>query len=133
MNNLEQHVVSLELSKKLKELGIKQESQFYWVLSENLGNDNFYLWDHKPTSTKQNWSAYLATELLEILPYTVYWNDDEKGQFDNLKLRIDVSTGHVYSVYYTGMLWTTKGLQIENSLPNALAKMLIYLKENNLL
>jgi hypothetical protein len=30
---IEKQVISLELSKKLKELGIKQESAFYWERS----------------------------------------------------------------------------------------------------
>lgn len=39
MTNLADHVTSLELSKKLKELGFKQDSLFYWVKSERKHND----------------------------------------------------------------------------------------------
>lgn len=33
--NLEQQVVSLELAKKLKELGVKQKSMFGWLIENN--------------------------------------------------------------------------------------------------
>lgn len=62
--NLENQVVSLELAKKLKELGVKQKSLFWWwysgkwwrvTLSENNRPDPQY-------------SAFTVAELGELLP-----------------------------------------------------------------
>jgi len=65
---LEDQVVSLELAKKLKELGVSQESYFFWyggnVLRENQLTQE--LRRHEPPV-----SAYTAAELGEMLPYKI--------------------------------------------------------------
>jgi hypothetical protein len=75
---LESQVVSLELAKKLKELGVEQDSLFYWYLSENANYDiteNKYKNDYSFT-----WSAFTASELGEIIgnsfnEWAQGWND----------------------------------------------------------
>lgn len=67
--NLENQVVSLELSKKLEELGIVQESLWYWVYHNK--NDKF-IWNlfQKDEDDKANKhiSAFTVAELGEMLP-----------------------------------------------------------------
>ena len=75
--NIEQHVTSLSISKKLKELGVKQESLYYWVrgnseyepefrvISDVRGNEVYNTFIEK-------YSAFLASELGELLPDWVY-------------------------------------------------------------
>jgi hypothetical protein len=65
---LEQQVVSLELAKKLKELGVKQESLFYWnrhksEISWGLSQTNCSKISHWETI-----SAFTVAELGELLP-----------------------------------------------------------------
>ena len=71
---LEQQVCSLELAKKLKELGVKQESLWYWNMITKEFKDyegkspiiaceiysNSRLWE--------NFSAFTVAELGEMLP-----------------------------------------------------------------
>ena len=59
-------VTSLKLSKKLKELGVKQESEFWWV-------DDILSFPVKPYLSYKNndnviCSAFLSCELGEMLP-----------------------------------------------------------------
>ena len=59
---LESQVCSLELAKKLKELGVPQKTIFFWATDEELL--------HLPLMPNQyvDCSAYLASELGEMLP-----------------------------------------------------------------
>lgn len=75
---LEKQVVSLELAKKLKELGVKQDSYFWWVredLKRTESNENpWMLWDETAISEYEtgkeiDWvSAFTVAELGEMLP-----------------------------------------------------------------
>lgn len=67
---LEEQVVSLELAKRLKELGVKQESIFAWCKNE-LGHITLvYLPQWIPQIKKHGewWAAFTVAELGEMLP-----------------------------------------------------------------
>lgn len=137
----EQQVTSLELSKKLKELGVKQESLFryfdYPIFSkDNLkSNYNNYLSDHTgvlefngktidgnhPICAYKNvYSAFTVAELGEMLPRGSY---SKQTEYKN-KLSWEVFTPKVNYV---------NGFQTQESEADARAKCLIYLIENNLI
>ncbi len=71
---LEQQVCNLELAKKLKELGVKQESYFTWVHwrddSEDDGWD-VYHFDNPSHTMGVDYSAFTVAELGELLPDNV--------------------------------------------------------------
>lgn len=116
---LEQQVCSLELAKKLKELGVKQESLF-WYERVKVAGKNEWLKDwtlafnnnSKPYSEAYILSAFTVAELGQILPdkilYELYhdhlWQINAYGQ----KIIVDTEA-------------------------DARAKMLIYLLENKLI
>ena len=66
--NLQDQVVSLELSKRLKELGVEQDSIFYWA--ETFDNiEKFKLFfDGKPDKKAREYHAFAVAELGEMLP-----------------------------------------------------------------
>lgn len=72
---LEDQVVSLELAKRLKELGVKQESYFFWQIN-GLWNDNISLRNKGDLGSsyvidgqdkQQTYAAFTVAELGEII------------------------------------------------------------------
>jgi hypothetical protein len=132
---LEQQVVSLELAKKLKELGVKQESLFYWLwqnLDETESNLSEWLLGSEQElasfpKTDQEYSAFTVAELGEMLPRiitpTTHIMDTGKTHDDKW-----------YITYRDQLKYkNTLLVQEAETEANARAKMLIYLVQQNLL
>lgn len=123
---IEQQVCNLELAKKLKELGVKQDSLFYYSIGPLDDSLQIGKLDHGWSEPVENISAFTINELLEMLP-----------EFTGRELTIKRGNNY-YLVYYDknsiGAITDNEHIsdQIDESLCNALAKMLCYLKENNL-
>lgn len=130
---LEDQICSLELSKKLKELGVKQESLFFWVTRDEKFNAGLPTYPeivyekslkHRIAyiNCEIGGSAFTPSELLEILPAAIEINNE------NLGLAIIIDT-----IDYNLIYGDTKNIFIrDENLANACAKMLIYLIENKL-
>ena len=128
---LENQVCSLKLAKRLKELGVKQESLWYW----NRENEAIYPKLQRETFGKTVWSdtvwysAFTVAELGEMLPYKIYGKTD----FEIFLERGDCNfiVGYVEEEKSGGRL---DDIVFEDKTEaNARAKMLIYLLENKLL
>ena len=150
---LEQQVCSLELSKRLRELGVKQESLFGWIL-RGVKPDEYKLWtsgsieEYLGDAT----SAYTVAELGEMLPkfisnyefapnptvcvgeYSLFYSPQHNGD------------PHEHQVLYQysprAIVWKPDSsplpqvfslLEKAHTEADARAKMLIYLVENNLI
>jgi len=126
---IENMVVNLELSKELKRLGMPQKSEFWWsnfhyiehaglIKNEHFmigyGQDADYLEDEHIGLGYEQYSAYLSDELLRWLPAftNIMFNEQEYC------IQAD------YAEYHK---------EYDKSLPNTLAKLLIYLITNGLL
>jgi len=130
---LEQQVVNLELAQKLKELGVEQESLFYYVRLDlkhweiEQGVEEYSL-DYIPNKTNKitDISAFTVAELGEMLPN-----------------KIIVSVGCEYDLFIgiLGLCWQimysrhdgTYYETTDKNEANARAEMLIYLLENKLI
>lgn len=118
---LEEQVTNLELAKKLKELGVKQDSLFYWVkLGKRItGNDNNE-WSIDYKESEYLWQAFISAftvaELGEMLPgiYHPYKENNNKWHWVREKEQLN-KVGH------------------ELTEADARAAMLIYLLENKLI
>ena len=138
---LEKQVASLELSRRLKELGVKQKSLCYY---------NQDLWGDKPCygagieglkmadwMTHEYFSAFTVAELGEMLPYQI-----GKDRFNCHTMRIQNDKG-MYLITYEKRIYQkgesekdyTEFLAsiTERTEADARAKMLIYLLKNNLI
>lgn len=122
---IENQVTSLELSKKLKELGVKQESISGWRLRHITDGNNERLSSEWVVTTDgfirdwvgdESFSAFTVAELGEMLPTFEAHKNSRKEYIVSYRFGDDVS-------------WT----EIEDTEANARAKMLIYLLENNLI
>lgn len=122
---LENQVTSLELSRILKKLGVKQESLFYYQISDTTPELR-----HGKTTTNygvpvQEWySAYTVAELGELLPFQVSTIKTKtrwlcRMIFDNNPFRKEKGATYVEEEADTEA--------------DARAKMLIYLLENKLI
>jgi hypothetical protein len=117
---LEQQVCSRDLAKRLKELGVKQEGHFWWLDHKDeepsLSQEgHFHGWNND-----NKCRAFTVAELGEVL-----WLKASPDQ-------ILEAYGQVFNVPETPTI-TPEGLAqcMENA--SIVAKMLIYLLENNLI
>lgn len=116
---LESQVISLDLAKRLKELGVKQESYFYWSEDydpEDANNGGWWVIRYI-NPNEDNYSAFTVAELGEMLPDAyISWRSIEND-------------------YRCDMLdaGSMGQLQFADTEADARAKMLCYLLENNLI
>jgi len=128
---LSKQVVSLELAKKLKELGVKQESLFWWRMLTK--EDGWEIWDSpSDAGGYECFSAFTVAELGEMLPEVL--KDDEGIRF-NLNIWKDSDVWYV-SYWWEEDTRRSSDMKIETFFEyteaDARAKMLIYLVENGL-
>lgn len=129
--NLEKQVTSLELSMKLKELGIEQKSLFYWEWA----NDNAhavrwfpYCVAPRDSGNFKHFSAFTASELGEMLPHRLY---PQSASGSDACLDICKNHENYWMVaYYTDFRVPPRITVIQETEVDARAKMLIDLIEN---
>jgi hypothetical protein len=136
---LEDQVCNLELSKRLEELGLPQDSLF-WYRGWNGKKGTTYNREIKlslyrgsiketETGNYTYYSAFTASELLEILPDYIVCKERPEW---HLPLEIS-KVNNEYKICYVEEAWGLGEITIRsNGLSNACAKMLIHLIENNL-
>lgn len=115
---LENQLTSLELSKKLKELGVKQESLWYYF--RPLGSTSEFSIGMEIERDDEVFSAFTVAELGEKLPR---WFNIEKGDrrwYVNPNI---IPETNIPNFHY----------QADKNLANAMALMLCYLIENKLI
>ncbi len=130
---LEDQVCSLEIAKRLKELGLKQQSLFEWQLfkSEHWASEIRLIYKENFTCPSESWSAFTGAELGEMLPYSFNIERD-KYIFSEVKTFLT----NLYCICYRNVF---KKLNIPSEIiinvneANARAQMLIYLLENSLM
>lgn len=142
---LDQIVTSLELSKRLKELGVKQESLFYYqnnpyndgqdcidlmireVRSKN--NENVIMNTECDNDENIKYPAYTASELLELLPKKI----DIEAISYYLTI-IPTSALKEWMVFYRNTFLSYKKCSsTDENICDALAKMLINLIEQGII
>jgi len=132
---LEDQVCSLELAKRLKELGVKQNSQWYWWEKDN-GSKEFVhkkevLVELRYPKEYSLYSAFTVAELGELLPNKITLKFDDM-QYECQLFYLNTENGS-YCSYRADMDYEPD-MEIEacpgNTEANARAKMLIWLFEN---
>lgn len=125
---LEHQVCSLELAKKLKELGVKQESLFFW----EYWNNQVYAVKFKPfvivpdLSIKklELFAAFTVAELGQLLPECIL------GEGDLMMWNYMEGDKRIFGIEYCGSSYPVFKSEKE---ADARAQMLIYLLENKLI
>ena len=144
---LEKQVCSLELAKKLKELGVEQESVFWYVdvdgydselvIEEYLIPKKGFFFNKKE---KGGISAFTGAELGEMLPKQIEYKVSDYGDRAGYR-SLDLKCGKaiindgwyvLYSDPHTSNLVPVYGTY-ETTEADARAKMLVYLIENKLI
>jgi hypothetical protein len=123
---MEKITTSFELSKELKENGFKQDSIcFFCDITHSHEKPKMSLCIKTPfVSERDKISAPTAEELLEELPEKIIYSETFKQYW---YLKINIHNQYGFNVSYGN--YNTQ----DKKLCNALAKMWLYLKKNNLL
>lgn len=123
---LEQQVTNKEISKHLKELGVKQESFFYWVKTVVNENENWDLRNQNPKSLE------MSLQMMHINGYCSAFTVAELGEMLKASGRSIESS----LPYWDGKEWISEyyGPSFKATTEaDARGKMLIYLLENKLI
>lgn len=134
---LEQQVCSLDLAKRLKELGVKQSSYFWWrVPNEKHREENagVLLIDKTGVINDSNWfdyfSAFTVAELGEMLKT---YKGKQGGEFISSNFDNDEDFVWICQIQYWGNERRIGHTESATTEADARAKMLIYLLENKLI
>lgn len=128
--NLEQLVCSLDLAKRLKELGVKQESLYFWV--DDLGLSPPYVWqtNNFPQKIKNYMcSAFNICELGDLLPDNLCIDKAHP----NLFIAKGTQKEGSWTIGYSTMSDAITTFYTEENLANAMARLLIHLIENKIM
>ncbi len=125
---LENQVTSLEISKKLRELGVKQDAVFSWGIKKWKGKKAKHelCWNTK-TLYHDQISAFTVAELGEMLPCLIQIKEHE-NELTTWKRHDFQSVG--YKAVYISEITIAFSADTE---ADARGKMLIYLLENKLI
>ena len=136
---LQKQVCSLELSQKLKKLGVPQESLWTWQKTTRGYVLCQYTYEKTPSNEGDNrYSAYTVAELGEMLPLVVTTKSGE-DHYLNCFRASKWTNGEdellSWSIGYENGVFTNEEVQIQEAKTeaDARAKMLIYLLENKLI
>jgi len=130
--NIENHVCSLEYSKKLLELGVNIGSRFVYQNSVAINGEEKYiislpyisLFEEAELNQTKVYPTFLASELMQMLPLI-------NGACMEIRKGFTLSDGIVFGTKYGYSANVGFGF-IDKNPCNSLAKMLIYLIENKL-
>ena len=141
---MNKYVTSLELSKQLHEAGVVAETECYWLIDSpdpSTGKERSrveYFGSEKPKN--EDWHniipAFMTDELLEILPSNIHLNRNENKRSKSADYRLIIKKSDKYFlVSYNDIVEDIFAISIcdDKSLPNAIAKLALELKEQDLL
>ena len=119
---LEDQVVSLELAKKLRDLGVKQESYFWW-------------YEHGEPEWEGEIETFVGRQIEKASPLFAAFTTGELGEMLPTNFKSEkVDLGHGGKLHWT--CWSGdygNPYEREDTEADARAKMLIYLLENKLI
>lgn len=130
--NIQQQVCSLELAKKLKELGENQQSHWYWCKCNNpdFGQIGEWLLIQHYSVNWNEYAAFTVAELGERMPFPVLYHE-KRCFISSERTNSDDVLGEKWEC---GIFAMYKGTPLKyvfaDTEANARAKMLIWLIEN---
>lgn len=134
---IEFQVTNLELSKRLKELGIKQQSLFFWEwFNDSCYGVKYFPYTLVPGDANEFkiYSAFTASELSHYLPYS-YQKNGTSHYIETMACILNgeyhtICESHWYEVKRDSIAICGDQFDGEGNEANARARMLIYLIEN---
>jgi hypothetical protein len=130
--NLEQQVCSLELAKRLKELGAKQESVTYWMDGDLYFPGNLGILQKR--TDREVVAAFTVAELEKMVPQEINlpFKNGKKRSHNHWRV-IGKPRPNGYAARYIGGNSITNFEARGDTFADSLAAMLVYLIENKLI
>ena len=136
--NLENQVCSLDLAKRLKKLGVKQESLFYWIYSPYITEDFTWVLMYRNENQINKFvnnvefiSAFTVAELEELLPFYIQTQVTGSSSYDGkYYLKIEKGVEDWLIGYVMDHKLPPLIALMRKNLTTAFAEMLIWLIEN---